>query len=56
MGQLLKDLDFPANKEKIVDFVKTNTTAKDLLEKLEKLPEKKYKNLSEVTYETGLVY
>jgi hypothetical protein len=56
IGQVLKDFDFPANKEKIVDFVKTNTTAKDLLEKLEKLPDKEYKNLSEVTYESGLVY
>ena len=56
IGQALKNFDFPANKKKILDFVKTNTTAKDLLEQLEKLPDKEYKNLSEVTYESGLVY
>lgn len=56
LGQVLKDLEFPANKEKIVEFVKTNTTNKELLEKLEKLPDKEYKNVSQVTNEAGLVY
>ena len=56
LGQVLKDLEFPANKEKIVEFVKTNATDKELLEKLEKLPDKEYKSVSEVTNEAGLVY
>jgi hypothetical protein len=56
LGQVLKDLDFPVNKEKIVEFVKSNNTGKDLLEKLEKIPDKEYKNVSEVTHEAGLVY
>lgn len=56
LGQVLKDLEFPANKEKLVEFVKTNATDKELLEKLEKLPDKEYKNASEVTNEAGLVY
>ena len=28
IGQVLKDLEFPANKEKIVEFVKTNAADK----------------------------
>jgi hypothetical protein len=56
IGQVLKDLEFPANKEKIVEFVKTNTRDKELLEKIEKLTNKEYKNVSEVTHEAGLVY
>ena len=56
LGQVLKDLDFPVNKEKIVEFVKSNNTGKDLLEKLEKIPDKEYKNVSEVTHAAGLVY
>ena len=56
IGQVLKDLKFPANKEKIVEFVKTNATGKELLQKIEKLPNKEYKNVSEVTHEAGLVY
>lgn len=56
LGKVLKDLEFPANKEKIVEFIKTNATNKELLEKLEKLPDKEYKNVSEVTNEAGLVY
>ena len=56
IGQVLKDLEFPANKEKIVEFVKTNATDQELLQKIEKLPNKEYKNVSEVTHEAGLVY
>ena len=56
IGQVLKDLEFPANKEKIVEFVKTNATATELLHKIEELPNKEYKNVSEVTHEAGLVY
>src|ERR687889_2597555 len=56
LGQVLKDLEFPANKEKIVEFVKNNATDKELLQKIEKLPDKEYKNVSEVTHDAGLVY
>ena len=56
VGQILKELDFPANKDKIINFVKTHVTDKELLEKFEKLTDKEYKNVSEVTHEAGLVY
>ncbi len=56
LGQILKDFVFPANKEKIMQFVKTNVTDNELLHKLEQLPDKEYKNVAEVTHEAGLVY
>jgi Protein of unknown function (DUF2795) len=56
LGQILKELEFPANKDKIINFVKTHVTDKVLLDKLEKITDKEYKNVSEVTHESGLVY
>jgi hypothetical protein len=56
LGQVLKQLDFPASKDKIIGFVKTHVTDKELLDKLEKIAEKEYKNVSEITSEAGLVY
>src|ERR671937_1474104 len=31
LGQILKDLDFPADKDKIVQFVKQKTTSDEIL-------------------------
>ena len=56
LGQILKDLDFPTNKDKIINFVKTNASDKELLDKLEKIDDKEYKNVAEVSHEAGLVY
>lgn len=56
LGQILKELDFPASKVKIIKFVKTHATDKVLMDKLEKIADKEYKNVSEVTNEAGLVY
>lgn len=60
IGQILKDLDFPAEKTKIIEFVKqksgySKNKDKILLE-LDKLEEKSYKNVSDVTMSAGLVY
>jgi len=56
LGQILKDLDFPAKKDKIIKFVKAYVTDKEILDKLEKIEDKEYKNVAEITHETGLVY
>lgn len=56
LGQILKKLDFPANKDKVINFVKTHVTDKVLMDKLEKIADKEYKNVSEITNEAGLVY
>ena len=56
LGQILKDLDFPANKDKIITFVKAYVVDKEILAKLEKIEDKEYKNVAEITHEAGLVY
>jgi Protein of unknown function (DUF2795) len=56
LGQILKDLEFPANKGKIIKFVKTYVTDKEILDKLEKIEDKEYKNVAEITHGTDLVY
>jgi hypothetical protein len=60
IGQLLKDVDFPAEKNKIIEFVKqrsTNNQNKDeILSALNKLEERSYKTVSEVTTAAGLVH
>ena len=56
LGQILKDLEFPANKDKIIKFLKSYVTDKDILNKLEKVKDKEYKNVAEITHETDLVY
>jgi hypothetical protein len=55
-GQILKDLDFPANKDKIIKFVKAYLVDQEILAKLEKIEDKEYKNVAEITHEAGLVY
>jgi hypothetical protein len=57
LGQILKDLDFPADKQTIVTFVeKLNTPqSRGILSIIEKLDEKRYENVSEVANATGLV-
>jgi len=56
LGQVLKDLEFPANKDKIIKFVKNYVTDKEILDNLEKIEDKKYNNVAEITHETDLVY
>jgi Protein of unknown function (DUF2795) len=57
VGQILKDLDFPADKQKIVSFVEKlkSPESREILPVIEKLDEKRYENVSEVADATGLV-
>jgi Protein of unknown function (DUF2795) len=57
VGQILKDLDFPADKQKIVSFVEKlkSPQSREILPVIEKLDEKRYENVSEVADATGLV-
>ena len=60
IGQILKDMDFPADKNKIIEYVRQNSTDnqnKDkILSELGKLEEKSYQNVSDITKGAGLVY
>ncbi len=57
LGQILKDLDFPADKQTIVAFVEKldSPQSREILPVIEKLDEKLYENVSEVANATGLV-
>lgn len=57
VGQILRDLDFPADKQKIVTFVEklNSPQSREILPVIEKLDEKRYENVSEVADATGLV-
>lgn len=57
MGQILKDLEFPTSKNKIIKFVqKQSPNDDDLLSRLGKIEDKEYQNVSDVTKAAGLVY
>ena len=57
LGQILKDLDFPASKDKIMQFVQQkNPTDGDLLSSLKKIEDRQYQNVSDVAKAAGLVY
>src|SRR3712207_2487972 len=60
IGQILKDMDFPAEKSRIIEFVKQRSTSEqntdEILSALDKLEERSYKNVSDVTMAAGLVY
>ena len=59
IGLLLKDLDFPADKNKILEFVRGHHVIQNkekILHALDKLQDKPYSNVSDVTTSAGLVY
>ncbi|MBA3751048.1 MAG: DUF2795 domain-containing protein [Nitrosopumilus sp.] len=57
---MLKDLDFPAEKSKIIEFVKQrssdNQNKEEIISALNKLEERTYKNVLDITMAAGLVY
>jgi hypothetical protein len=56
LGQILKDLDFPASKDKIIQFVQQKNPAdSDLQSSLKKIEDRQYQNVSDVTKAAGLV-
>lgn len=66
IGQILKDMDFPADKNKIISFAKQqqqqqssgadNKNREDILSALQNLEEREYKNVSDVTSALGMVH
>src|SRR5918997_1783686 len=53
IGQILKDMDFPAEKSRIIEFVRQRSAneqnSDEILSSLDKLEERSYKNVSDVT-------
>jgi hypothetical protein len=59
IGQILKDIKFPANKKKIIEHINKQSNIQNkeaILSKLQKLEEREYKSVSDVTTSSGLVY
>ena len=63
IGQILKDMEFPADRDKIIQYVQqrqatsaNNNEGKNILSTLENMEDKQYQNVSEVTKAAGLVY
>jgi hypothetical protein len=56
MGQILKDLDFPADKGKIVEYAqRARPQSEEVLSDLQKIEDRQYENVSDVTKAAGLV-
>jgi hypothetical protein len=57
LGQILKDVDFPADKHTIVTFVeKLNTPqSREILPLMDKLDEKQYESVSQIAKDIRLV-
>ena len=60
VGQILKNIEFPANKNKIIEHIKRQPniqSKEEILTKLQqKLEDREYKNVSDITTTAGLVY
>jgi hypothetical protein len=60
LGQILKDIEFPADKQRIVQHVQqrsgSNADAKEILTTLQNIEDKQYQNVAEVTKATGVVH
>jgi hypothetical protein len=60
IGQMLKDVQFPIDKHKIVEHIKQqhsdSIVKEEILQKLEKMEDREYKNVSDITTTAGLVY
>jgi hypothetical protein len=60
LGQLLKDIDFPADKQKIIQHIQqgsgNDNNSRDILAKLQNIESKQYQNVAEVTKAAGMVY
>jgi hypothetical protein len=64
VGQILKDMDFPADKNKIISFARQSSAAdnkeienrEEILSALQNLEAREYKNVSDVTIALGMVH
>ena len=59
IAQVLKDLEFPTDKEKIIEFIQKQQSkdpqSREILSILQQIEEKQYKNVSDVTKSSALV-
>lgn len=60
LGRLLKDIDFPSDKQGIIQHVQqrtgNNADAKDISTTLENIEDKQYRNVADVTKAAGVIH
>ena len=52
----IKDLDFPADEDKIIQFVHQRNSDDESLSKIKKIEDRQYQNVSDVSKAAGMVY
>ncbi len=56
IAQILKDLEFPADKKQIIDCVeRARPQSEEILSDIQKIEDKRYESVSDVTNAAGLV-
>ncbi len=56
IAQVLKDLEFPADKKQIIDYVeRASPQSEEIVSHIRKIEDKYYANVSDVTRAAGLV-
>ena len=56
IGQVLKDLNFPADKKTIIEYAeRARPQSEEILSDLQKIEERQYDNVSDVTKAAGLI-
>ncbi len=56
VAQILKDLEFPADKKQIIDCVeRARPQGEEIISDIQKIEDKRYENISDVTKAAGLV-
>lgn len=51
--KFLEGIDFPATKDDIIETAQNNDAGQEIFDLLEKLPEKEYQSLIEISQEIG---
>lgn len=49
--KFLKDINYPVKKQELIEHAKKNKASNEVLQDLEKLPEKQYTNAADVSKE-----
>jgi hypothetical protein len=56
LAQVLRDLEFPADKKRIVDYVeRARPQSEEILPDIQKIEDRRYENVSDITRAAGLV-
>ncbi|MBK1988915.1 DUF2795 domain-containing protein [Sphaerospermopsis aphanizomenoides BCCUSP55] len=55
ISRSLSGIDFPANKQKLVNHARDKNASQEIIEILQEMPEREYDNMADVEHEFGQV-